>query len=245
MPPTTRRSGGATGAGVPRPSMTKRAKACSRKATPAPIEAPPTMRTASGASSIFQSVSRYGTSPATTPGASRRKAALPAAAALRRDGCGLSGKARDQLGEPLGLVLRDEGVGVLDSLQPGAPDGVSELLREGDLEEAVLHRPGEQRRPVKVAELLGSLEREARVDAAQDLDGVAADLTVREEGLDPLPRGRAVEVALDQSAEGVGEAPHRAEPHALHRSGEQRRHPRRPLHRAEGGRQEVLEGVAV
>ena len=61
----------------------------------------------------------------------------------------LPGKARDQLGEPLGLVLRDEGVGVLDPLERRAVDRLGEPLREGDLEEAVLHRPGEQRRPIE------------------------------------------------------------------------------------------------
>src|SRR5829696_692425 len=172
------------------------------------------MRTTTGAASICQPVSSQGMRPATTPGASARKTALPAAATLR-DRCGLSGKARDQLGEARGLVLRDKGVGVLDPLQPGAWDGVRELLREGELEEAVLHRPGEQRRPVEIAELLGSLKGVARVDAAQDLDSVAADFAVGEEWIDPLACRRRREVALDQPAVGVRKAPHRRKPHSL------------------------------
>src|SRR5262245_3080949 len=194
--------------------MTKRAKACSRKPTPSAIRTGPTTRRAAGALSDRQPVRSQGISPATTPGASTRNAALPAATNALRDRCPFSGKALDQLGEALGLVLRDECVGVLDPLQRRSLDRRDELLGEGDLEEAVLDGPCQQGRAVEVPELVGRLDRVPRLDAPQDLDGVAADLAIGEEGADPLAGRRAGEVVLDQAAVGIGEAPQRGEAHA-------------------------------
>src|SRR3954471_18238961 len=146
------------------PSMAKRTNAWSRNVAPAAISAPPRIRRARGASYICQSVSSQGISPAMTPGTRTRNAVVPAAAALR-DRRRLSRKAGDQLGEPLGLILRDEGVGVVDLLQGRAPgeevggvvflpggravDGAGEPLREGELEETVLDGPGEHRRAIE------------------------------------------------------------------------------------------------
>src|SRR4051812_32251887 len=181
------------------PSMAKRTNAWSRNAAPAAISAPPRIRRARGASSIRQSVSSQGISPAMTPGTRTRNAVVPAAAALR-DRRRLSRKAGDQLGEPLGLILRDEGVGVVDLLQGRAVDGVREPLREGELEETVLDGPGEHRRAVEGPQLLGSVERVLRVDALQNLDHVPPDALVRQKRIHPLPRRGAGEVALDQPA---------------------------------------------
>src|SRR5262245_42613151 len=100
---------------------------------------PPAMRSAAGAESISQPVSNQGIRPAATPGAMIKKNALPrAASALRTGRRGLAGERLDQGGQSFRLVLRDEGVRVLDPLQSRALDGVREPLGEGELEEAVL-----------------------------------------------------------------------------------------------------------
>src|SRR5690349_13367469 len=82
-PPTTRRSVGATGAGVPRPSATNRAKAWTRTIAPRMSMISPATRTgaqwASGPRTCHR-VSHQGTTPATTPGAAAKNSALPAAA---------------------------------------------------------------------------------------------------------------------------------------------------------------------
>src|SRR5262245_37643 len=77
-PPTTSDSVGATGAGVPDPSVTKRAKAITSTAAPAATRATPSPR--SGAATDppeRQSVSSQGMAPATTPGATTKNAAAP------------------------------------------------------------------------------------------------------------------------------------------------------------------------
>src|SRR5436190_24350793 len=100
-----------------------------------------------------------GISPATTPGATKRKRMLPSAArALCTGRGGLTGEPLDQLRQALRLVLRDEGVGVLDLLQLRPADGLGQALGKGELEEAVLDGPGQHRRPVEVAQLLGGLK---------------------------------------------------------------------------------------
>src|SRR5918997_1896962 len=86
-PPTTKRSGAATGAGVPRPSTTKRQNAWISATSPAASSAAPSTRTDAryGTDSrTLQPVSIHGTRPATTPGAARKNAALPTAAVRLR-----------------------------------------------------------------------------------------------------------------------------------------------------------------
>src|SRR5262249_32956514 len=130
--------------------MTKRANAWSRKATPIAVRRTPRIRSAAGTEFVSHPVSSQGIRPAATPGAITRKSALPSAAQALRPGRRLlAGELRDQRGQALGLILGDEGVGVLDPLQGGALDLLGEPLGEGDLEEAILHRPGEQRRPIE------------------------------------------------------------------------------------------------
>src|SRR4051794_21325299 len=85
-PPTTSRSVGATGAGVPAPSTTKRAKACSSAATPATTSAAPRMTSQVGGSFERQPVSSHGTTPPMTPGATTRNTRLPRAALRLRTG---------------------------------------------------------------------------------------------------------------------------------------------------------------
>src|SRR3954454_14443189 len=85
-PPTTNRSVGATGAGVPSPSSTKRTNASSRTTRPAPIIRPPSTRSGVHHVSASQRVRSHGISPATTPGAIMRKAKLWAAARRRFPG---------------------------------------------------------------------------------------------------------------------------------------------------------------
>src|SRR5262249_40751059 len=81
-PRTTRCSVGAGGAGVPRPSVANCVNDPSSAAAPAAISTPPANRTGTGhAAPCCQPVSHQGTSPATTPGATTRKPALPAMAA--------------------------------------------------------------------------------------------------------------------------------------------------------------------
>src|SRR5262245_7139416 len=86
-PPTTRCTGGATGAGVPSPSTTNRANADTSTAVPATTSTAPSTRRGrrwdSGAPGC-QSVISHGTSPAMVPGARAKKTALPVAAALLR-----------------------------------------------------------------------------------------------------------------------------------------------------------------
>ena len=74
---------GATGAGVPMPSITKRAKACNSTATPAAMSSAPANRSPIHGSADRQPVISQGTSPATTPGATRRNTTLPSAALTR------------------------------------------------------------------------------------------------------------------------------------------------------------------
>ena len=86
-PATTSCSVGAGGAGVPRPSTAKCANDQISTAAPAAISTPPVTWTGTGqAAPACQPVSHHGTRPATTPGASTRKAALPATAAFVRIG---------------------------------------------------------------------------------------------------------------------------------------------------------------
>src|SRR5918999_3574210 len=82
-PPATRRSGGATGAGVPRPSTTKRQNACRSTATPAARSTRPATRKGAqygNGSRTRQPVNAHGTRPATIPGASTRNTRLASAA---------------------------------------------------------------------------------------------------------------------------------------------------------------------
>ena len=69
----------------------------------------------------------------------------------------LAHEARDQLGQRAGLVLGREGAGVVDPLEPGDGAEVArELLAVLGLEEAVLARPGDQRRPAELAQAVGA-----------------------------------------------------------------------------------------
>src|ERR671910_1011065 len=80
----TSRSVGATGAGVPIPSTTNRANACRRTPTElARITPPARRRGPQSALSTCQRVSSHGITPATTPGARRRKTTVPSAALPR------------------------------------------------------------------------------------------------------------------------------------------------------------------
>ena len=68
---------GATGAGVPPPSATKRAKACTSTAMPAASTSMPMIRSAVQCGTrwpIRQPVIHHGISPATTPGATTKNA---------------------------------------------------------------------------------------------------------------------------------------------------------------------------
>jgi hypothetical protein len=85
-PPTTSRWVGATGAGVPEPSATKRTNACTSTTTPAASSTAPATRSGTQAQDgcgwrTRQPVSHQGTRPATTPGASTKNTTLTAAAA--------------------------------------------------------------------------------------------------------------------------------------------------------------------
>jgi len=84
-PPMTSRSVGATGAGVPRPSVTKRPNARINTTIATAKRAPPTIiaTTASGdfGHRTVQPLINHGSSPATIPGAATKKTVLPAAAA--------------------------------------------------------------------------------------------------------------------------------------------------------------------
>src|SRR5215813_2482193 len=86
-PPTTNCLGGATGAGVPMPSVTNRANAWRSTAVPQMIRSAPNARNGSQGANGSQSrqrVSHQGTTPATKPGARTKKIKLPnAATALR------------------------------------------------------------------------------------------------------------------------------------------------------------------
>src|SRR5215211_3498573 len=82
-PPTTRRSGAATGAGVPWPSTTKRTNAWTSAISPATSTTPPSTRAGAQygrGSRTCQRVSAHGTRPTTTPGANKKNSALPTAA---------------------------------------------------------------------------------------------------------------------------------------------------------------------
>src|SRR5918994_7465229 len=83
-PPTTRCSGAATGAGVPKPSTTKRTNAPTSAITPARSSAPPSTRTGAqygrGSRTCQPPVNNHGIRPPTTPGANRKNTALPTAA---------------------------------------------------------------------------------------------------------------------------------------------------------------------
>src|SRR5262249_18094178 len=82
-PRTTRCSGGAGGAGVPRPSIANCATDPRTPGARGTHSPPPMPRTGPGtAAPACQPVSHQGTSPATTPGAITRKPALPAMAAF-------------------------------------------------------------------------------------------------------------------------------------------------------------------
>src|SRR6266540_2070810 len=117
------------------PSITKRAKACSRKTTPTAISIALAPRTAGEVESILQPVIERGIQPATTPGATMRNRALPRAAlaALRLGWGAVTRERLDQRSQPLWLVLRDERVGILDLLEPGAADARHQALREREL----------------------------------------------------------------------------------------------------------------
>src|SRR5690349_12740987 len=111
------------------PSITKRAKAYSRNATPIPTMKAPTTRVGAESVSTRQPVIAQGTRPATTPGATRRKRALPAAAFALRTRIGrLTGERADQLREALGPVFGHERVGVLDPLELRAGNRVRQPL---------------------------------------------------------------------------------------------------------------------
>src|SRR5207245_6369216 len=82
-PPTTSLSVGATGAGVPIPSATKRAKASRSTAAPAATAIQPMTWSHAGAPADCHRLRSQGTRPATTPGARTRKSRLPTAARTR------------------------------------------------------------------------------------------------------------------------------------------------------------------
>src|SRR5262245_53900570 len=83
-PVTTSRSVGATGAGVPRPSRTKRTNALTRRGRATTRSTAPSTRTGAAIGWLSHRVNHHGTSPTTTPGASAKKSALPSAARRRR-----------------------------------------------------------------------------------------------------------------------------------------------------------------
>src|SRR6185295_8808551 len=83
-PVVTSRSVGATGAGVPSPSRTKRTKSLARLGTATRTSTAPAIRTTGGAGLILHRVSHHGSTPATTPGARAKNSALPSAARRSR-----------------------------------------------------------------------------------------------------------------------------------------------------------------
>ena len=74
---------GATGAGVPMPSTTKRANAWISTAAAHTVTNAPISRQPSHDGSPDQPVTAHGIAPATTPGANAKNRELPAAAAVR------------------------------------------------------------------------------------------------------------------------------------------------------------------
>src|SRR5919199_2062539 len=123
-PPTTRRSGAATGAGVPKPSTTKRTNALTSTISPARSSNPPSTRTGAQygrGSRACQRVNNHGIRPTTTPGATRKNTALPTAAFRLRIATPrsqLSRGRRMRLGEPKSLHYHRE-------------DSIRDLLRRG------------------------------------------------------------------------------------------------------------------
>src|ERR687895_2395119 len=125
----TSRSVGATGAGVPIPSATKRANAWSRTPTP-------TIRTMTPATwkgnqinpdaSTSQPVSRHGIRPATMTGASAKKSALPAAARhllICEDALGVRHEpAKPGRGDPRELVVEHPAQALADRRQQAQRD---------------------------------------------------------------------------------------------------------------------------
>src|SRR5258708_6625856 len=87
-PPTTRCSVGATGAGVPRPSTTNLANACTSTSPPATTSAPPSTLAGGHQLVARQPVSHSGPRPTSVPGASAMNTELPTAATDRRMGPG-------------------------------------------------------------------------------------------------------------------------------------------------------------
>src|SRR5262249_55483539 len=81
----------------------------------------------------------------------------------------------DQLGELAWLVLGGEAAGVLDPLQPCVRQVVRKPLRVRRFEEAILARPGDQRRLVELPNPVGGLVRVARVDSFDDAFEVLLD----------------------------------------------------------------------
>src|SRR2546425_12431992 len=87
----------------------------------------------------------------------------------------------DQLGQLLGLILRDERVRAVDRPQAGIRDELRETLAVRGREHLVLAGPGHERGPVERCKPLGRLERVPLVDPAQDLCGGATGLGARAE----------------------------------------------------------------
>ncbi len=128
-------------------------------------------------------------------------------------------------------------------LDPCVGDRLRQALRVGELEEAVLGRPGEQGRPVELAESLGGLQRVALVQSGGDLGRVAPDPGVTLRGLHP---------AVDQLGRDLGLREWRERRPAKRRQAERQRHHghrARQLgqgrHQLEGRGREVLVRVAV
>jgi hypothetical protein len=132
-PPTTSCSVGATGAGVPTPSTTKRTKAWTSTNRPAAIRAAPSTRSAGGVRWASHPVSHHGIRPAVTPGARAKKAALPAAAIALR----VRRRARDQEPTAAGaagwatpiMASRVTSAASSSSLIPSVPDGRRGITR--------------------------------------------------------------------------------------------------------------------
>ena len=114
------RSGNAIGAGVPRPSTTKRRNASKRTPAPRAIRAAPRTATEAGGFEDRQPVSSHGTRPAAIPGATTRNTALPnAASSLRTFGSVRAGLGRTRSDAAHAVVAAELGLPAPGSIALG------------------------------------------------------------------------------------------------------------------------------
>ena len=179
-------------------------------------------------------------SPPAAPSSWRRRRGARARA---ERGSGRAANSEISSATRAGLVERHERLRVGDRLDPRVGDDRRQPFGVGELEEAVLGRPGESQRALEAAQLLGGLERVALVHTGGELARVAlhpASLAVGA-SQSSISSGRDL-VFGEQRIAARRRAPmpkgHRQQRHA---AGD----PRDRRHEVERKRREVLEGVAV